>query len=212
MKDQVIDSSADTDPADEPIPDEADLTERARRTARKLLRKQLPERWQHTLGVARRAAELAGAVPPGEGPLLVAAAWLHDIGYSSDIQLTGFHPIDGGLYLRENHWDPRLVALVAHHSGARYVPVDRGFAEIMATFPYEESPLSDALTYADQTVGPNGVRMTVEYRISEAISRHGPNSPNARARVERVPYLLAAAQRVRDRLHLVGQPVDEPGQ
>jgi hypothetical protein len=42
--------------------------------------------------------------------------------------------------------------------------------------------------------------MTVPYRIAEAISRHGPDSPNARARVDRVPYLLAVADRVEQRL------------
>lgn len=202
MKDQKTDAEAPPDAV-------ADLPEAARTVARAVLRKELPERWQHTLGVARRAAELSGAVPPGEGPLLVASAWLHDIGYASELRHTGFHPIDGGLYLRGRGWNERIVALVAHHSGARFVPADRGFGDLMATFPFEESPLSDALTYADQTVGPGGQRMTVEYRIAEAIARHGPDSPNARARVERVPYLLAAAQRVRDRLHLVGQPVSE---
>jgi hypothetical protein len=96
--------------------------------------------------------------------------------------------------------------LVAHHSGARFVPVERGFAELMAEFDFEESPLSDALTYADQTVGPGGRRMTVTYRIAEAIARHGPDSPNARARVDRVPFLLAVAGRVRERLALAGFP------
>jgi hypothetical protein len=42
--------------------------------------------------------------------------------------------------------------------------------------------------------------MTVPYRIAEAIARHGPDSPNARARVDRVPYLLAVADRVEQRL------------
>ena len=42
--------------------------------------------------------------------------------------------------------------------------------------------------------------MTIEYRINGAIARHGPDSPNARARVGRVPYLLAAAARVDDLL------------
>ena len=60
--------------------------------------------------------------------------------------------------------------------------------------------MSDALTYADQTVGPHGRRMTVPYRIAEAITRHGPDSPNARARVDGVPYLLAVAERVEQRL------------
>jgi len=173
--------------------------EAARRLAKRMLRKS-PERWAHTRGVAERAKEIEGAVDRADRRLLIAAAWLHEIGYAGPLRRTGFHPLDGGLYLREHKWDKRLVALVAHHSGARFVPVERGFADLMASFDFEETPVSDALTYADQTVGPHGRRMTVEYRINEAITRHGPNSPNARARVERVPYLLAAAARVETRL------------
>jgi hypothetical protein len=173
---------------------------RARRLAKRLLRKPLAERWQHTQGVAKREGEVAVTVPENDRPVLLAAAWLHDIGYSPVIRRTGFHPLDGALYLRRLGWDPRVVALVAHHSGARFVPVERGFADLMARFEFEESPVSDALTYADQTVGPGGRRMTVTYRIAEAIARHGPDSPNARARVDRVPYLLAVAERVEARL------------
>ncbi len=184
----------------------------ARRLAKRLLRKPMLERWQHTQGVAARAAEVAITVPEADRPLLVAAAWLHDVGYSPAIRRTGFHPLDGALYLRRSGWDPRLVALVAHHSGARFVPVERGFAAMMAEFEFEDSPVSDALTYADQTVGPGGRRMTVAYRIAEAIARHGPDSPNARARVDRVPYLLAVAARVEERLARAGHPIPEPDQ
>lgn len=176
------------------------LVPRARQLAKGLLRTPMRERWQHTQGVAKRAVELAGTVPAADRSVLVAAAWLHDIGYSPAIRRTGFHPLDGALHLRRKRWDPRVVALVAHHSGARFVPVERGFADLMAQFEFEESVLTDALTYADQTVGPGGRRMTVEYRIAEAIARHGPDSPNARARVDRVPYLLAVAERVESRL------------
>ncbi|MFD6223383.1 HD domain-containing protein [Nocardia asteroides] len=48
--------------------------------------------------VARRAAEAAGAVDDPE--MLVAAAWLHDIGYGADLATTGFHPVDGAEFLR----------------------------------------------------------------------------------------------------------------
>ena len=186
-------------------PDDPVLIAKARGLAKKLLRKGLPERWLHTQGVATRAAEIAMTVPPEDRSVLIAAAWLHDIGYASDIRDTGFHPLDGGLYLRADGWDDRLAALVAHHSGARFVPVERGFGLMMAEFDFEDDAVSDALTYADQTVGPNGRRMTVPYRIAEAITRHGPDSPNARARVDRVPYLLAVAERVEQRL-AVSQP------
>src|SRR6478735_7713580 len=185
--------------------DRSASAEAGRRLAKRLLRKS-SERWAHTRGVAERAMELRAAVDGADRRLLVAAAWLHDIGYSPLIRKTGFHPLDGGLYLRAHKWDERLVALVAHHSGARFVPVQRGFSDLMATFAFEESPVSDALTYADQTVGPHGKRMTIEYRINEAIARHGPDSPNARARVDRVPYLLGVAARVEDRLARVGPP------
>jgi len=178
---------------------------RARTLSKKLLR-QTRERWQHTSGVAARAAELADTVDPVDRRLLLAAAWLHDIGYAPTLRKTGFHPLDGGLYLRDHKWDQRLTALVAHHSGARFVPVERGFADLMSMFPFEDSSLSDALCYADQTVGPHGKRMTIEYRINEAIARHGPDSPNARARVDRVPYLLGVAARVEDRLARVDPP------
>lgn len=181
-------------------PDDPVLIAKARGLAKKLLRKELPEQWLHTQGVASRAAEFATTVAPEDRSVLIAAAWLHDIGYASAVQDTGFHPLDGGLYLRADGWDDRLAALVAHHSGARFVPVERGFGLMMAEFDFEDDAVSDALTYADQTVGPNGRRMTVPYRIAEAITRHGPDSPNARARVDRVPYLLAVADRVEQRL------------
>ena len=132
--------------------------------------------------------------------LLLAAARFQDNDYAPTLRKNGIKPLDGGLYLRDHKWDQRLTALVAHHSGARFVPVERGFADLMSMFPFEDSSLSDALCYADQTVGPHGKRMTIEYRINEAIARHGPDSPNARARVERVPYLLAVAGRVEKRL------------
>lgn len=177
-----------------------DVVLNSRRLSRRLLRKPHYERWQHTKAVAAQAVAVAVTVPKADQKVLIAAAWLHDIGYTRRLKKTGFHPLDGAIYLRANGWDARIVALVAHHSGARFVPVERGFAALMAQFPFEDSPVSDALTYADQTRGPYGQPMSVPYRINEAITRHGPNSPNALARIDRVPYLLAVASRVEERL------------
>ena len=160
-----------------------------------------PERWLHTAGVARRAEELAAAVDPGDDPqLLLAAAWLHDIGYATAALDTGFHPLDGGRYLRRHQWDDRLAALVAHHSGARFVADERGLGPALAAFPNESSGLADALTYADQTVGPYGHRLTLDQRLDDMLRRHGPRSPNARAYHRRAPYLRAVAARVETRL------------
>jgi hypothetical protein len=181
-------------------PNHSALPVRAGRVAETLLRGLLPQRWRHTQGVAERAAELAVTVPAADRPLLIAAAWLHDIGYAPTIGETGFPPLDGALYLSDRGWDERLVALVAHHCGARFVPVEREVASLMAEFDVEDSVVSDALTYADQTIDPDGRRVTVRHRIAEAIPWHGSSPPHAQARVDRVPYLLAVADRVEKRL------------
>jgi hypothetical protein len=146
--------------------------------------------------VADRALLLTSAVPDHEAPLLVAAAWLHDIGYAPQLRRTGFHPLDGGLYLRESGWHPLVCSLVAHHSGARYVAVVRGVGDQLAVFTDDDDALSDALTVADQTAGPDGAAMTITERMTDMLDRHGPDSPNAKAHVERRPYLLSAATRV----------------
>jgi HD domain len=171
----------------------------ARDIAQVVLR-DLPLRWRHTIGVARRAEELCVLLDADDRAHLLAAAWLHDIGYADEVVDTGFHPLDAARFLDRHRWPRRLSALVAHHSGAMYVAAARGLAEPLAVYPREESPVSDALTYADQTTAPNGDRTTVDERIADMLHRHGSDSPNFRAHQVRGPYLLAAAERVERRL------------
>lgn len=59
----------------------------------------LPRRWAHVQGVARQAAHAADRLVYRDG-VLIAAAWLHDIGYAPAVTDTGFHPLDGARYLR----------------------------------------------------------------------------------------------------------------
>jgi putative nucleotidyltransferase with HDIG domain len=176
----------------------ATLAAAAEVLARRLLRP-LGDRWRHTVGVAERAAELAG--PLGlDADVLEAAAWLHDIGYADIAVVTGFHPLDGARYLAGCGWPKRIVGLVAQHSGARYVAVERGLAEALAAYPDEAGPLLDALTYADQTVGPTGARVTTAQRRAEMLRRHGADSWNARADRSRGALLRDVAARVEHRL------------
>lgn len=164
------------------------------------LLEELPERWHHTVGVATRAEELTTTIGPDDPEILLAAAWLHDIGYAKSLADTGFHPLDGARYLERSGWPARLAALVAHHSGAGYLAVAYGLSAALSRYPREHTPLADALTYADQTVGPYGRRMTVQERMREMIERHGPGSAQGRVHHLRGPYLLDVAGRVRRRL------------
>jgi hypothetical protein len=173
----------------------------ARTVAHDALR-ELSTRWRHTVGVAARAAELAVTVEPADRDLLVATAWLHDIGYGPALVERGFHPLDGARFLDRQGWSARLCGLVAHHSGAWFVACELGLERELTRFGWENSPVSEALTYADQTTGPDGRRMPIRQRIAEAAHRHGAHSPQARARARRQAYLLAIAARVERRLVL----------
>ena len=58
------------------------------RTARELagsLLSPLPDRRAHIQAVAAQAQQVAGTVPAGDRDLLIAAAWLQDIGYAAEI-------------------------------------------------------------------------------------------------------------------------------
>lgn len=161
----------------------------------------LPLRWQHTVGVASRAAELADLLRlSADRDVLVAAAWLHDIGYAPPLVDTGFHPLDGAVYIDRHGWPMRLAALVAHHSGARFVAEAHGLDDALARYVAEESVVADALTYADQTVGPRGERLSLEERFRGVLRRHGPESPTAQVRDVREAWIREVARRVEARI------------
>jgi len=174
------------------------------RTVAGVLLRDLPDRWAHTIGVARTADRVAGTVHPAQRELLLVAAWLHDIGYSRAVEETGFHPLDGAAYLRRHGWLMRVCALVAHHSGARFVARAHNLEHALDRYPCERSAVSDALTYADQTTGPQGQPMTVDQRMAEMLARRGPDSVQARVHHRREPHVRGVAMRVGERLSRSG--------
>lgn len=160
----------------------------------------LGRRWSHVRGVAARADELSCAVSAWDADRLVAAAWLHDIGYSPEIGRTRFHPLDGARYLREEGWPVIIVNLVAHHSGARYEAEQRGLCAELADYPFPDGPVLDALVTADLTTGPSGERLTYDERISEILSRYPVNDPVHQTWLTAGPILAESVRRTEARL------------
>jgi hypothetical protein len=159
----------------------------------------LGDRWMHVQAVAEEARHVATILPAQDGDLLVAAAYLHDIGYAPSLNQFGFHALDGARFLHVRGQE-RLASLVAHHSGARFEAEERGLVEELAAFPVEDGPVMDALTFADMTTGPAGQPMTLDERISEIRRRYPPNDPVHRAIVRARPLLQAAVERTQARL------------
>jgi hypothetical protein len=159
----------------------------------------LGDRWLHVQAVAGEARRVGLVLADEDRDVLVAAAYLHDIGYAPSLNLLGFHPVDGARFLRD-HGRERLACLVAHHSGARFEAEERGLLDELAAFQVEDGPVLDALTFADMTIGPAGEAMTLQERIGDILRRYPPADPVHRAIRRAHPLLQAAVDRTLDRL------------
>ena len=171
----------------------------ARDVARSLLAEALPRRWAHVQGVAGKAERVAASLALS-GEALVAAAWLHDVGYAPDVRDTGFHPLDGARYLTGCRAPERVVNLVARHSYAILEAELRGIGRRLAAFPDEGGVLRDALWYCDLTTSPDGEPVGAVERIAEIKARYGPGNIVTRFITEGESELLAAVDRTECRL------------
>jgi hypothetical protein len=134
------------------------------------------DRLAHSLAVGETCAVVAGEADVRKpwANLAVAAAYLHDIGYAVRLKDTGFHPIDGGRYLRGIGWDA-LVPFVAHHSQAFLQAEVRGLS--LAEFKRVRGVVQDLVDYADVRTGPVGQRMmptSAWRRLSRVMAPAGP--------------------------------------
>jgi putative nucleotidyltransferase with HDIG domain len=177
------------------------LPETAEQIARGRLQTALPQRWSHVEAVARKAARLAKILfSRADAEALEAAAWLHDLGYAPDIRDTGFHPLDGAVWLRKAGFEERVCSLVAYHTCADIEAEERGLADQMQAFPREQSLVADALLYADMRTGPDGQDFPVSARIEEIVSRYGEGHGATRFILRARPFILDAVRRVEAQL------------
>ncbi|MFD7737712.1 HD domain-containing protein [Streptomyces sp. MJM8645] len=184
------------------------LPQWARRIAEQELADTLPRRWSHSQGVAHQAEQLAAIAGPDAG-LLVAAAVLHDVGYAPRLALTGFHPLDGARFLRDQHGaDARLVRLVANHSLALLEAEERGLRQALEhEFPMlADQVLVDALIFCDMTTTPDGTPTGARDRVTEILVRYGACTLVGRFIQLAQPEIEAAVARTEHRLAGASQP------
>ena len=169
----------------------------ARAQADQLLRP-LGSRWLHTVAVADEASLLAESLQGRDGDRLVAAAYLHDVGYAPHLVITEFHALDGAVWLT-GLVEPEVVALVAHHSCAWVEAEIRGLSAQLEEMPRPNLELLDALTYCDMTSGPEGQSVDVDERINEVMRRYGPGSLVTQSIEAAADYLRDAVARAQAR-------------
>lgn len=158
----------------------------------------LPRRLSHTHAVVRKAKKIAPIVG-GEVDVLIAAAWLHDVGYSEELAVTRFHPLDGARHLAALGTPERLTNLVARHSCAIVEAKLRGLESEVGAYPDERGLIRDALWYCDMTTSPEGRSVTLEERLEEIQRRYGQGVVSAFTEEAR-PCLVGAIERTVRRL------------
>jgi predicted hydrolase (HD superfamily) len=166
---------------------------------RSLLADELPQRWAHCQGVAEQARDIGRALGD-QASVVEAAAWLHDIGYAAPLVASGFHPLDGARYLRDQGFGGRpLWTLVAHHTCALVEAEERGLgAALSAEFPVDDVDgfAVAALTFCDMTTGPDGQRVDVDERIAEILDRYPAEHVVHRSIARAAPQLRAQTAEV----------------
>lgn len=173
-----------------------DLVDHATLVAQEALARALPERWMHVLGVRDRVISVKNICQENEKEILVASALLHDIGYSPVAKKSGFHPIDGAEYLKDQGFPARLCSLVANHSCARIEAEMRGLSDWHSKWKDEDTFIRDALWWADMTTTPTGEVTDINKRIEEIKKRYGFGSLVSKFIDQARPELLAAVDRV----------------
>ena len=160
----------------------------------------LGPRWAHIQTVGRLADRMVE--DHGLPTDIAAAAWLHDIGYAPALAVTGFHPVDGALFLADQGAADRVVSLVAHHTGARFEAEERGLESELGQFPLPQADDLDALTLLDLVASPTGSLTSPDERVAEILSRYPEDHPVHRAVTRSRSLLLGSAARARARLGL----------
>jgi hypothetical protein len=154
-------------------------------------------RLAHVRGAGLVAGMAAGALRLDQPEMVVAAAWLHDIGYAAALARTGFHPVDGALFLAREGWPDQVVFLVAHHSHAAVLAPYYGVQPHMALLEHVHGLADDVITFSDLRVGPNGLGADPRDRVNDMRRRHLDRTfvPDS-IREARYRLLLTAAARI----------------
>ncbi len=164
----------------------------------------LGNRWLHVQGVVERACWVSRIFEEEDQLYLIAAAYLHDIGYAPSLKKTGFHPLDGATYVMESFGNERLASLVAHHSEAKFEARLRGYDLALDAFPREHSTVADALTYCDMTTSPTGSNISFQGRISEILNRYSEKDIVAQSICQATPSLSLDVKHTEQMLHQHG--------
>lgn len=118
--------------------------------------------------------------------ILLASAYLHDIGYLNTLNKFNFHAYDGYVYLLNKGFDISVCNLVLHHTYSELLDVitsdtkkevlDCYRSNKLVNLSSEEMYLFKLLSLADMTSDGKGNKVTIAERIEDIRFRYGKDS------------------------------------
>ncbi len=120
-----------------------------------------------------------------DSKLAICAALLHDIGYADNINITGFHPIDGSNFLTKLGYST-LAELIIGHSCSPEEAELKGLQKITPSNALEAKLIS----YWDMRVMQGGRIVTYDQRLNDIIKRYGKDSIIGKANLQAKERLI----------------------
>lgn len=141
------------------------------------------DRLLHTMRVVEKTIRISDIyhLSREEQRFIVNAAEYHDIGYSEKIIKTGFHPLDGYLFLKDKVELSIAGAVLLHSLSEELVKYQS--EEVQALFYKEYQFLQlnngiipfyiDILSMADMLINSKGIECTTVERYYDIVKRYG---------------------------------------
>lgn len=150
-----------------------------------------PARIEHLLGVTHLARQISAEIdlPLPESDALSLAALFHDIGRAAALRVTGFHPLDGAIFLAHRAAPDSAIQAVLLHRFARDHVADHPAAASFYAVLAESNHclITDLLNFCDLRISHEGGLVTLSERIKSILSRSGSNHSRRRRILNEIP-------------------------
>lgn len=138
-------------------------------------------RLKHSLGVKEKMKYMLNKLNIEEKRKknLLISSELHDIGYSNKIKITGFHPLDGYTYLKNQLSLEIILPILMHSSAIELVKYENNnimkiyTRKILNIKNYINKFDIDILSYCDATTNSKGENVSLEERYKDISNRYG---------------------------------------
>lgn len=161
-------------------------------------------RHAHILGVVNQMQKLLSyiTVPTIWHSLLIQACYLHDIGYSPQLQQYNYHQLDGAIFAAKQGFPKEIVATILFHSCA-YEGVVLSRPDLRAIYANHLHLLDekdhffiDLVSYCDLHTSAFGEAISFEKRVSDVAVRYGNDHEVTKVMNANVPHFETIIARV----------------